>query len=76
MEMRAQACDARVAEHLELKKGDPVFVMERLVSDSTGRPMQSMTATFRADSFSYRIVSSSESEAGQEMRMEAAGLFS
>jgi GntR family transcriptional regulator len=50
--------------------------MERLVSDATGRPMQSMTATFRADSFSYRIVSSSESEAGHEMRMEAAGLFS
>jgi len=76
MEMRAQACDAKVAEHLELKKGDPVFVMERLVSDTTGRPIQSMTATFRADSFTYRIVSASESETGQPMRMEAAGLFS
>lgn len=76
MEMRAQACDAKVAELLELKKGDPVFVMERLVSDATGRPIQSMTATFRADSFTYRIVSAPQPENGQAMRMEAAGLFS
>ncbi len=76
--MRARKAATReLPEHLETREGrDPVFVMERLVSDTTGRPGTKHDGHVRADSFTYRIVSSSESEASQEMKMEAAGLFS
>src|SRR5579863_1784205 len=75
MEMYARACNAHIASLLGLNAGEPVFVMERLVSDTTGRPIQSLTATFRADSFCYRIASMQSADQQRSVEIEAAGHF-
>ncbi len=69
-EMHAAPCPAAVAPLIGLSPGDPVFVIERLVSDTENRPVQHLVATFRWDSFSYRITSTGS--AGKR-RVEIAG---
>ncbi len=69
-EMHAGPCPADVAPLIGLSPGDPVFIIERLVSDREGRPVQHLVATFRWDSFSYRITSTG-SAGGR--RVEIAG---
>ena len=69
-EMRAAHCPAVVAPLIGLAPGDPVFVIERLVSDREGHPVQHLLATFRWDSFSYRV---SATGSGDSRRVEIAG---
>lgn len=71
-EMRAAPSDPTVAALLGLEPGAPVFVMDRLVRDGSGRPIQRMIATFRWDSFRYRI-SSTKLGNGRTLEFEAAG---
>ncbi|CAO3428137.1 GntR family transcriptional regulator [Azospirillum endophyticum] len=71
-EMRAAPCDGDVAALLGLEPGAPVFILDRLVRDGSGRPMQRMIATFRWDSFRYRI-SSTKLGNGRTLEFEAAG---
>lgn len=71
-EMRAAPCPAAVAPLIGLSPGDPTFVIERLVSDSEGRPVQHLVATFRWDSFSYRITSTGSAE-GRRVQIAGAG---
>jgi GntR family transcriptional regulator len=69
-EMHAAPCPAAVAPLIGLSPDDPVFIIERLVSDKEDRPVQQLVATFRWDSFSYRITSTG-SAGGR--RVEIAG---
>ncbi len=73
-EMHAAPCPAGTAPLIGLSPGDPVFVIERLVSDKEERPVQHLVATFRWDSFSYRV-SSTSSANGQRVQMGGAGRF-
>ena len=59
-ETHAAPCPEAVALLIGLEPGDPVFVIERLVSAREDRPVQHLLATFRWDSFSYRINSTGE----------------
>jgi GntR family transcriptional regulator len=70
--MHAAPCPAALAAHLDLAPGDPVFLIERLVRDDRERPIQHLLATFRWDSFSYRV-SSTRSETGRVVEMAGAG---
>ncbi len=70
--MQAAPCPAALADHLALTEGDPVFLIERLVRDDRERPIQHLLATFRWDSFSYRV-SSTRSAAGRVVEMAGAG---
>jgi GntR family transcriptional regulator len=70
--MHAAPCSAEIAPLIGLSAGDPVFVVERLVRDDRGRPTQHLLATFRWDSFCYRICST-RSEAGQVVEIAGAG---
>lgn len=71
-EMRAAPCEAGIAALLNLADGAPVFVLDRLVRDATGRPMQHMVARFRWDSFHYRMTTTRRGEGGA-LEIEAAG---
>ena len=71
-EMHAAPCPEPVAALIGLRPGDPVFVIDRVVSDRDGRPIQHLMATFRWDSFSYRIGSTSSGD-GRRVEMEGAG---
>lgn len=69
-EMRAAPCPAEIAPLIGLQPGDPVFIIERLVSDKKDEPVQHLIATFRWDSFCYRIMSRSSNG---NRRVEIAG---
>ncbi len=71
-DMRAGACPSDVSRWLEIASGAPVFVIDRLVRDTAGRPMQHLIATFRGDSFTYRI-SSEQQGSGAFVEVQAAG---
>ena len=71
-EMRAAPCSAEIAPLIGLAPGDPVFVIERLVSDNEERPVQHLVATFRWDSFGYRITSTG-SAGGRRVEIAGAG---
>jgi len=71
-EMHAAPCPAALAPLIRLSRGDPVFVIERLVSDKDGRPVQHLMATFRWDSFSYRITSTGSAD-GRRVEIAGAG---
>ena len=71
-EMHAAPCPEPLAELLGLHPGDPVFTIDRLVRDRDGRPIQHLVATFRWDSFGYRI-SSTSSATGRRVAIEGAG---
>lgn len=70
--MHAAPCPAEIAPLIGLLPGDPVFVVERLVRDDQGRAIQHLFATFRWDSFSYRI-RSTRSGAGRVVEIAGAG---
>jgi GntR family transcriptional regulator len=70
--MHAAPCPAHIAPLIGLSPGDAVFLIERLVKDDKGRPIQHLIATFRWDCFSYRI-SSTRSEAGRVVEIAGAG---
>jgi GntR family transcriptional regulator len=70
--MHAAPCPEAVAPLIGLSAGDPCFMIERLVRDDRRRPVQHLLATFRWDSFSYRI-SSTRSEAGRRVEMAGTG---
>ncbi len=71
-EMHAAPCPAAVAPLIGLAPGEPVFVIRRLVGDNQGRPVQNLVATFRWDSFSYRITSTG-SAGSRRVEMTGAG---
>ena len=71
-EMHAAPCPAAVAPLIGLSPGDPAFVIERLVTDKEDRPVQHLVATFRWDSFSYRIASTG-SAGGRRVEIAGAG---
>ena len=71
-EMHAGPCPEPVATLIGLRPGDPVFVINRVVSDGDGRPIQHLVATFRWDSFSYRI-SATNSGTSRRVEMEGVG---
>ena len=70
--MQAAPCPEAVAPLIGLSADAPCFVIERLVRDDRGRPVQHLLATFRWDCFSYRI-SSTRSETGRHVEMAGAG---
>ena len=70
--MHAAPCAEAVARLIGLSPGDPCFIIERLVRDDRGRPIQHLLATFRWDSFSYRI-SSTRNETGRRVEIAGAG---
>jgi len=70
--MSAAPCPEAVAPLIGLGAGDPCFIIERLVRDDRGRPVQHLLATFRWDSFSYRI-SSTRSDGGRRVEMAGTG---
>jgi len=71
-EMRAGPCAAFVAGLLDLPRGAPVFVLDRLVLDTADRPIQHLIATFRWDSFCYRVESKRQ-EGGRTVNVVAGG---
>ena len=70
--MHAAPCPKAVAPLIGLSKGAPCFVIERVVRDDRRRPVQHLVATFRWDSFSYRI-SSARTGTGRHVEMTGAG---
>ena len=70
--MSAAPCPASLAPLLDLKQGDPIFRIERLVRDDLNRPIQHLIVTFRWDSFSYRV-SSTSSPNGRVVEIASAG---
>lgn len=71
-EMRAAPCPETVAPLLDLKPGEPTFVLERLVRDDANRPIQYLIASLRWDSYSYRI-STTRSAEGRVVEITGAG---
>jgi GntR family transcriptional regulator len=70
--MSAAPCPASLARLLDLKQGNPIFRIERLVRDDLNRPIQHLIVTFRWDSFSYRV-SSTSSRNGRVVEIASAG---
>ena len=52
----ATSADAAMAAHLDLVVGGPLLAIDRLVWDTTGRPVELLHAVFRADSYRYQMV--------------------
>lgn len=71
-ELRAAPCPDHIASLIDLPKGSPAFIIDRMVRDRDGRPIQHLLATFRWDSFGYRI-SSSNAGGGRLVEIEGAG---
>lgn len=53
--IEAAAASAHEAEHLGIRKGAPVLVVERVAHDAAGRAIELGRTTYRADRYSYRI---------------------
>ncbi|MDR3463098.1 MAG: GntR family transcriptional regulator [Beijerinckiaceae bacterium] len=70
--MHAAPCPKAVAPLIGLSRGDPCFIIERVVRDDRRRPVQHLLAIFRWDSFSYRI-SSTSSGTGRHVEMTGTG---
>jgi len=70
--MHAAPCPAEIAPLISLSAGAPCFIIDRLVRDDRGRPVQHLVSTFRWDSFNYRI-SSKRSDAGTRVEMAGTG---
>jgi len=51
----AAAASADVARHLEVSPGAPVLCIHRIMRGAGGRPVQEITATYRADRFQYQM---------------------
>lgn len=55
LDIRAEVMAAREARLLQVAAGVPALKVHRLVLARGGRPLQTETATYRADVFSYRL---------------------
>lgn len=53
--LSAAPCPPEFAPHLNLKTGEPVFILRRVSSDSQGRAMFILQSTFRWDCIGYRM---------------------
>jgi GntR family transcriptional regulator len=53
--IRARKADADEARHLEIGEGEPVLAMERLTFTTQNRPIELVTAVYRAEHFKYSI---------------------
>lgn len=51
----AAAASADVAKHLEVAPGAPVLCIHRIMRGANGRPVQEITASYRADRFQYHM---------------------
>ena len=71
-EMRAAPCATDISQLLDVHVDAPVFLIDRLVRDGTGRPIQCMLATFRCDCFRYRVTTT-RLDNGKTLGIEAAG---
>lgn len=47
--------DAKLAEYLEIKKGEPLFYIERISYDQNNQPGEFLRAYYRGDSYSLSI---------------------
>ena len=70
-EMRAAPCNPRISGLLGIPAEAPVFLIDRLVRNDAGHPMQWMVATFRWDCFRYRMTTRLDD--GGTVGIEAAG---
>lgn len=55
VEIRAEAMPAREGRLLQVEEGVPALKVHRVVLATGGQPLQTETATYRADVFSYRL---------------------
>jgi GntR family transcriptional regulator len=55
VEIRAEPMPAREAKLLQVKEGVPALRVVRLIRAEDGAPLQTETAVYRADIFSYRL---------------------
>ncbi len=53
--IQAAAADELVAQHLSIKKGTPVLLMERVVSATDGRVVEYSRTSYRSDRYIYRV---------------------
>ncbi len=53
--MSAVPCSEEIAQHLQIAENSPVFQIERIVRDDSDRVIQSLTISFRGDSFVYNL---------------------
>jgi GntR family transcriptional regulator len=53
-QVQAAAADARAAELLDTRPGDPVLVTEQVTYDAVERPIELATMTYRADRYRFR----------------------
>ncbi|GGY38730.1 GntR family transcriptional regulator [Parvularcula lutaonensis] len=51
----AVPAEAAVAVNLGVSKGSPLLKIHRIMRDAAGRPVQDITAQYRADRFEYRM---------------------
>lgn len=54
-DIRARKATAEEAKHLQIKRGEPVLAMERLTYTTQNRPIELVTAVYRAEHFKYSI---------------------
>jgi GntR family transcriptional regulator len=55
LEISARRVSTRDARWLKLEAGEPVLQVERLLCAENAQPLQTETAVYRADSFSYKL---------------------
>lgn len=55
LEISARRAGAREARWLKIEPGDPVLQVERLLYAGHAQPLQTETAVYRADAFSYKL---------------------
>jgi GntR family transcriptional regulator len=55
VEIRARAMPAREARLLHVSAGEPALVVDRVIRAVGGKPLQTESAVYRADVFSYRL---------------------
>lgn len=55
VEIRARAMPAREARLLHVAAGEPALVVDRVIRAVGGKPLQTESAVYRADVFSYRL---------------------
>lgn len=53
--MSAVPCSPELAQHLDMTVGSPVFQISRILRDDTGQIIQSLTMSFRGDSFVFHL---------------------
>lgn len=53
--IRAQLADLDVCSQIDVKMGAPVLMVERIVHDATGRPVEYVRSWYRGDRYEYAV---------------------